>query len=139
MARAKKNPMSSAPLPVVAELPTEMEASFLRFIEGTGQRVELVDPLSDDGLRLQALYAQNFSQHPLDVLRRIMENPFSDPKDRMTAAKSIMEYSMRKPAAALDLSAKGSALSLDPSHLAALSAADLDALEKILAKTGTTA
>ena len=111
--------------------------SYLRFLEGKGQRVEMLDPLSDEGLRLQALYAQNFSQHPMDVMRRIMENPFSDPKDRMSAAKSIMEYSMRKPTQSLDLGSKSIALSLDPSRLSALSTQELELLEKLLAKAST--
>ena len=135
MAR-KKNPMSPLPLPAVTAPPTEEELNYLAWLEGRGQRVELFDPLSDEGLRLQALYAANFSQHPLDVMRRIMENPFSDPKDRMTAAKSIMEYSMRKPTQSLDLSAKGTAIVIDPSKLSALSDAELATLEKLLLKTG---
>ena len=72
--------------------------------------------------------------HPMDVMQRIMENPFSDPKDRMTAAKAIMEYSMRKPTQSLDLSAKGAVLTIDPSQLAALTTKELEMLEKLLAK-----
>jgi hypothetical protein len=115
------------------------DATLLRFIEGKGRRIDLVDPLSDEGLRLQALYVQNFSQHPLDVMRRIMENPFTDPKDRMSAAKTIMEYSLRKPAQQLALDAKGVGLSIDASQLSNLSTKDLDLLEKLLSKaTGGT-
>lgn len=106
----------------------------MRFLEGRGTRVASVDPLSDEGLRLQAVYVQSFSQHPLDVMRRIMENPFSDPKDRMTAAKAIMEYSMRKPTQSLALDAKSVGLSVDASQLQNLTAKELDMLEKILSK-----
>lgn len=108
--------------------------SILRFLEGRGTRVASVDPLSDEGLRLQAVYVQSFSQHPLDVMRRIMENPFSDPKDRMTAAKAIMEYSMRKPTQSLALDAKSVGLSVDASQLQNLTAKELAMLEKILSK-----
>lgn len=108
----------------------------LRWLDARGNGVTKIDPLSDEGLRLQALYVQSFSQHPLDVMRRIMENAFSDPKDRMTAAKAIMEYSLRKPAANMELSAKVTELKLDPAQLAGLSAKELDMLEKLLTKIG---
>jgi len=133
MAR-RKNPMSPTPLPPVTDPATPEETSYLQFLEGMGQRVEIVDPLSDEGLRLQALYIQNFSQHPLDAVKRIMENPFSDPKDRLSAAKILMEYSMRKPTTSIDLKAKGAVIAIDPSTLSALSAAELETLEKLLEK-----
>jgi hypothetical protein len=121
-------------LPVVTDPPTEQEMSFLKFIDGTGQKADFVDPLSDDGLRLQALYIQNFSQHPMDVMRRIMENVFSDPKDRLNAAKSLMEYSMRKPTANMEVKVAGALVTVDPAKLSALSTEELEALEKILDK-----
>ena len=108
----------------------------MRWLDARGNGVTQIDPLSDEGLRLQALYVQSFSQHPLDVMRRIMENAFSDPKDRMTAAKAIMEYSLRKPAANMELSAKVNVLKLDPAQLSALSEKELDQLEALLAKVG---
>ena len=110
------------------------DRGILNFLEGRGMRVASVDPLSDEGLRLQAVYVQSFSQHPIDVMRRIMENPFSDPKDRMTAAKAIMEYSMRKPTQSLALDAKSVGLNIDASQLQNLSTKDLDLLEKLLQK-----
>ena len=135
MVKRPTPPVSNVPPPSAQPLvPSAEETSFLKFLEGRGQRVDLIDPLSDEGLRLQALYVQNFSMHPMDVMQRIMENPFSDPKDRMTAAKAIMEYSMRKPTQSLDLSAKGSVLTIDPSQLAALTTKELEMLEKLLAK-----
>ena len=115
-------------------LGTEQDMSMLRWLEARGNSVTQLDPLSDEGLRLQALYVQSFSQHPLDVMRRIMENPFSEPRDRMSAAKSIMEYSLRKPAQQLALDAKGVGLTIDASQLANLSTKDLDLLEKLLSK-----
>lgn len=115
-------------------LDTEQDMSMLRWLEARGNSVPQIDPLSDEGLRLQALYVQSFSQHPLDVMRRIMENPFSEPRDRMSAAKSIMEYSLRKPAANMVLDAKSVGLTIDASQLSNLSAKELDTLEKILSK-----
>lgn len=137
---ARKTPTSVPPAqPSVPSTLSSEDMDYIRWLEGRGQRVAVMDPLSDEGLRLQALYVQNFSMHPLDVMRRIMENPFSDPKDRMTAAKSIMEYSLRKPAANLELSAKVASLNIDPSTLSALSTKELDTLEKLLSKIGGTA
>lgn len=115
-------------------LGSEDDMSMLRWLEARGNSVPGIDPLSDEGLRLQALYVQSFSQHPLDVMRRIMENPFSEPRDRMSAAKAIMEYSLRKPTQQLALDAKGVGLSIDASQLANLSTQDLDMLEKLLSK-----
>lgn len=135
MAR-KKNTMPSGPLPQVDDPPTAGDLSFLQFIEGKGHKVGFIDPLSDEGLRLQALYVQNFSQHPLDVVRRVMENPFSDPKDRLASAKLLLEYSARKPTQSLDLNAKGAVLNIDPTQLSALNAEELDLLEKLLSKAG---
>jgi len=126
--------MPAQPLPPVSEPATEMEMSYLKFIEGKGQRVEIMDPLSDEGLRLQALYVQNFSQHPMDVVRRMMENPFTDPKDRLSAAKLLMEFTQRKPTQNMSIAASGTVVTLDPSTLKALNTKELDALEKILEK-----
>ena len=137
MAKRKQAPIvDPADLPDVSDSPaTEDELSFLQFLEAHGVRLEGLDPLSDEGLRYQALYIANFSQHPMDVMRRIMQNPYSDPKDRLSAAKSLMEYSMRKPAANVELRAKGAAVVIDPSRLSALSVTELETLEKLLEKT----
>ena len=125
-----------APVAVPPSSPSAEDMTLLRWLDARGNGVTQIDPLSDEGLRLQALYVQSFSQHPLDVMRRIMENAFSDPKDRMTAAKAIMEYSLRKPAANMELSAKVNVLKLDPAQLSALSEKELDQLEALLAKVG---
>lgn len=137
MARSRKVPIPDA-LPEVAEgdCLSPDEKSWIEFLEGKGYGLDGLDPLSDDALRLQALYVHEFSQHPLDVLRRIMQNPYSDPKDRMSAAKTILEYSARKPAAQLAINAKGAALVIDPAKFSALSAEELDLLEKLLSKAG---
>ena len=113
---------------------SEDEKGFLQWLEGRGYALDGLDPLSDEALRLQALYVQEFSQHPLDVLRRIMQNPYSDPAHRMTAAKTILEYSARKPSATIDLKAKGAVVSIEPSQLSALSVSELETLEKLLEK-----
>ena len=86
----------SQPLPLPTSPPTTEELSFLEFLEARGN-VLGIDPISDDGLRLQALYVLHFSQHPMDFLQRIMSNPMTETKDRIAAARILMEYSMRKP------------------------------------------
>jgi len=110
------------------------DISFLQYLDGQRNSKDLIDPLSDDGLRLQALYVQTFSQHPMDVLRRIMENFAADPKDRISAAKTLLEYSQRKPAQSLAVKAEGVGLKLDASALSGLSSKELDTLEKLLNK-----
>ena len=113
---------------------TEDDKSWLQFLEGKGFGLEGLDPLSDEALRLQALYVQEFSQHPLDILRRIMQNPYADVKDRMKAADTILAYSLRKPAQQLAINAKGAGVVIDPSKLSGLSAEELGVLEQLLAK-----
>ena len=120
---------SAPPLPDPA-----FDMQFLSFLDGRRKSGDFIDPLSDDGLRLQALYVQNFSQHPMDVLRRIMENPFADPKDRIASAKTLMEYSQRKPTQQLQVKAEGIGLKVDASALSSLSSGELDTLEKLLSK-----
>lgn len=134
--RAKASASSqtaSAPPPQPPTIDPE-DYTFLQFLEGRRGTELLFDPLSDEGLRLQAVYVQNFSQHPMDILRRIMENVGADPKDRINAAKILLEYSQRKPTQAIQVAAQGLGLKLDANALANLSVDDLDLLEKLLAK-----
>ena len=131
---ARKPAPIDVPLPQDVGIVTEDDLSFIKFLEGKGQRVEVIDPLSDEGLRLQAIYVQNFSQHPMDVLRRIMENVYSDPKDRIASAKTLMEYTLRKPTQNLAVDNKTVQLNIDPAMLKALSAEELSALECLLDK-----
>ena len=129
--RAKNNAFSAALAPIDT---TPEDFTFIKFLEGRRNTEMIFDPLSDEGLRLQAVYVQNFTQHPMDVLRRIMENIGADPKDRISAAKTLLEYTQRKPTQSLQVAAEGIGLTLPPSALANLSVKDLDALEKLLAK-----
>ena len=136
---AKAGPSSMGTPKAVAARPTPQSAddfdiSFLQYLDGQRNSKDFVDPLSDDGLRLQALYVQTFSQHPMDVLRRIMENFAADPKDRISAAKVLLEYSQRKPAQSLAVKAEDLGLKLDISALSGLDSKELDLLEKLLTK-----
>ena len=70
----------------------------------------------------------------MDVLRRIMENVYSDPKDRIASAKTLMEYTLRKPTQNLAVDNKTVQLNIDPAMLKALSAEELSALECLLDK-----
>ena len=63
-----------------------------------------------------------------------MENIGADPKDRISAAKTLLEYSQRKPTQSLAVAAEGIGLKIDPSALANLAIEDLDMLESLLAK-----
>ena len=117
-----------------AQSADDFDISFLQYLDGQRNSKDFVDPLSDDGLRLQALYVQTFSQHPMDVLRRIMENFAADPKDRISAAKVLLEYSQRKPAQSLAVKAEDLGLKLDISALSGLDSKELDLLEKLLTK-----
>ena len=124
-----KSPEVSNDEPDLAE---DEEISFLQYMEGQGYKD--VDPLSKEGLSLQAKYVATLSQHPLDILRRIMTNLFCTPQERMAAAKAVMEYSMRKVPSSLDVTTDSGALKIDGAALVGLSMDELDFLEKIMAK-----
>lgn len=108
--------------------------NFFAFLEGMGRKV--TDPLSAEAVELQAQYVKELPQHPMDVLNRIMVNPFCTPGERISAAKALMEYSMRKVPSNIELSGKGGGpIKIDAAQLEALSAEDLEALQTILSKT----
>lgn len=109
------------------------DPQFLAFVEAQGG-VGL-DPLSDEGVRLQAAYVKLVGDHPLDVLKTLCKNPFVKPSDRISAAKTLLEYGARKVPAQLELSGRGGEpLRLDQSALGKLSAKELEQLENLLAK-----
>lgn len=115
-----------------AELELSTVPAFLQYVEAHGHKE--ADPLSDEALRLQAQYIAEVGDHPLDVLKTLVRNPFVKPSDRITAAKTLLEYGARKVPAQLDVSAKNVAISIDPAQFAALSASELETLEKLLGK-----
>ena len=109
--------------------------NFLSYMEGLGRKH--VDPLSKEGMDLQAQYIANLPQHPLDILRRISTNMFCTPSERISASKTLLEYSLRKVPSTVDLNTKAEALRIDASALSALSAEELDTLQALLAKTNS--
>ena len=110
------------------------ELNFLSYVEGLGYKQ--IDPLSKEAVTIQARYLEVFPQHPMDVLRRIMENPFCSPGERISAAKTVMAYTMKAVPTGYELSGKdGAAIKLDTNALSALSTEELDQLQMLLAKT----
>lgn len=107
--------------------------NFLAYMEGLGRKD--VDPLSKEGMDLQAQYIRSLPQHPLDILRRISTNVFCTPSERISAAKTLLEYSLRKVPSTVDLNTKSEAIRIDASALSALSTEELDTLQALLAKT----
>lgn len=109
--------------------------SYLQYMEAQGGK--LVDPLSREGLELQAAYLKYLgdNQHPIDVLRRISVNPWAQTKDRISAAKALMEYTVRKIPATIELTGNdGKPLQIDASAMKNLSNSDLDLLVSLLEK-----
>jgi hypothetical protein len=125
----------TTPSPEEPELQDDL--TFLSYIEGLGRKS--IDPLSAEGLEIQAKYVQALPQHPMDVLRRIMINPFCSPNERISAAKTVMEYSMRKVPSNVELTGKnGAPIKLDTSALSKLSLEELAQMEELLAKLNPT-
>lgn len=109
------------------------DPQFLAFLEANG--CPGLDPLSDEGLRVQANYVKQVGDHPLDILKTLASNPFVKPSDRISAAKALLEYGARKVPAQFELDAKGAVLGVDVSQLSALSDKELATLEKLLSKS----
>lgn len=113
----------------------DTSVSYLQFLEARGAKG--VSPLSPEGQELQAQYLASLSNndHPLDVLRKIALNPFSSPRDRISASKAIMEYTMIKAPSKVEITgAQGQALKIDQTQLQALSNSELDQLMILLGK-----
>ena len=137
IASMARRPKTAAPATTPPQLPPlsddDLDPTFLDFLEAQGAG-KMLDPLSDEGLKLQAQYIASLSSHPLDILRRISQNIFASPRDRIAAAKVLLEYSLRKPTQELQVNAEGLGLKIDASALSGLSTKELAILEKLLAK-----
>lgn len=124
-------------------IPTPFEddnVAYLSYIEASGGGN--FSPLSQEGLEIQAAYLQKMgaNQHPFDVLRRISVNPFAAPKDRIAAAKTLLEYMTRKIPSGVEVAGpNGAQIQLSPNALKNLSGSELDMLAALLAKAGETA
>lgn len=112
------------------------DPQFLAYLEANG--VAGLDPLSDEGLAIQANYIKNIGDHPLDILKTLAKNPFVKASDRISAAKALLEYGARKVPAQFEVTGKGAVLSIDPSQFTALSDKELAILEKLLSKAQNT-
>lgn len=113
----------------------DSNVSYMQYLEAQGGK--MVDPLSREGLELQAAYLKylNNDNHPIDVLRRISVNPWAQTKDRISAAKALLEYTARRVPATIELTGNdGKPLQIDASAMKNLSNADLDTLTKLLEK-----
>lgn len=135
MAEDEKSLENATPLRQAYEELNESEQTrFIDFLATKGRKT--IDPLSQEGLEMQALFVREMPKHPMDVLARIMTNMYCTPSERMTAAKTLMEYSMRKVPSTLDVNQTTSALKIDASALSALSLEELETLQALLAKAG---
>ncbi len=73
---------------------------------------------------------------PLEFLTSVFRDPLNDMRDRLTAARSVMEYAHKKLASEINVSGGvGVKGSLDAKSLTKLSDEEVDTLLKILAKT----
>ena len=94
-------------------LDVEVSPAFLQYLEACGAD-EGLDPLSDEAVKYTAMYVKHVGSHPMDVLKSLVANPLVKPSERIQAAKTLMEYSMRKIPTNLEVSGpKGSALVIE--------------------------
>jgi len=105
---------------------------FSQYLRTQGKHV---DPLSDLGLKMQAQYIAEVGQHPLDILRDVASNIFAKPGERVQAAKALLEYSLRKVPAQMEVTGKdGAPLAVHPTQLKNLNDKELDTLRALLVK-----
>jgi len=113
----------------------DSNVAYLQYIEAQGAKG--ISPLSQEGVELQARYLLqlNNNDHPLDILRRISVNPFAQPKDRIAASRTMLEYMARKVPATLEVAGPdGKAIQIDNNALKKLSGEDLEVLVALLEK-----
>jgi hypothetical protein len=133
MARRKQPPPPpEGEAPSTEDFDLMTDPQFIAFIEASGG-LDL-DPLSDEGVRLQAQYIKQVGDHPLDVLKVLSKNPFVKPSDRIAAAKALLEYGARKVPAEFKMDGSTLGVALPPQFLKKLSSKELDTLEKLLLK-----
>ena len=117
------------------EIFKDSSESFREFLDQ--RKIQEYDPLSPEALKLQAEYVARSlpDKHPLDTLRTIANNPLSMPKDRIAACKALMEYSMPKVPAKMEVLTDGAASTrFSSEQLSVLSSAELDLLIKLVEK-----
>ena len=100
----------------------DIPQAFIDFIEANHPAE--FDPLSDDAVKMQAQYIAKVGVHPFEILKTIVANPLVKSSDRINAAKTLLEYGMRKAPSAIEITgAKGAPLQVELAN-----AADLRAL-----------
>lgn len=113
----------------------DASVTFLQFLEAQGAKG--LDPSSTDYLRLQMRYLQTLqdNNHPLDVLRNITLNPWVTPRERISAAKTLLEYTMVKVPSKFEVQGAGGRVQIDPAQLAKLTDDEITTLVALLEKT----
>lgn len=112
-------------------------SSYLAYLEGRGAKAARMNPTGPDALQVQADYLHELGdhQHPFDVLRRISLNPWCSPKDRIAAAKALLEYTAAKMPTKIEQEVKeAKTIELDNKALTNLSGEELDLMIKLLDK-----
>lgn len=111
--------------------------TYREFVDKNGG--DAIEPLSAEALKLQAKYVAHCgdTKHPLDILRGIAGHPATMPKDKIAACKAIMEYTMVKVPAKIEVEGSDSGpVKLSQEQLSTLTVAELDTLIKLLEKMG---
>lgn len=107
--------------------------------EAMGLNIDLSKlPSQSDGLDYAVSatirWLQESGEMPLEFLARTYRSEDAKMSDRLTAARTLMDYAHRRVPVKQELETKNLVPKLDPSMLKGLSAKELDVLEKILAK-----
>lgn len=113
MAAKKKTPVAQNPSAddAATTMPPDWDPTRdIKFVEFAASRAGMgFDPLSEDGLRMQALFILETGDHPLDILKQTMTSIFVTPRERVSAAKAVLEYTARKVPSTFEVTGKDGA------------------------------
>lgn len=90
---------------------------------------ELLDGTAEE------LWVKSRGWTPLEYLTHTYRNPWQETKDRIAAAKAVLEYCHRKVSQSVDVNVTHKKLSVD--GLSKLSDSELEVFTKLLEKIGT--
>jgi len=95
---------------------------------------ELRDPLEDES------WVRSTGKTPLEFLTAVYRHPLVQMRDRISAAKTVVEYThMKKPSSIEMTGRNGDAIKVSGAMLAGLSDAELETMQRLLEKAAIAA
>jgi hypothetical protein len=126
-----KAPKSRVKVPPLSDQTIEAISALGALGEGTSNVPDIVDDPS---------WVRSSGKTPLEFLTAVYRHPLVRLPDRISAAKSVMEYTHRKMPSSIEMTGKdGSPLRVSGAMLMGLSDAELETMEALLDKAARAA